>query len=1262
MRTGLFRILTLALAIGLASVPLKAQAADWQWSSNAGREQVVVQLDPDMREEATVRTSPTSLDIRLSGPPQGLNLAGAAPAGGSLVSGLEPVGNVLRVNLRDPAFGYIVQRRNGSVTLEIFADPLGARWQPSDTRSIALPLPEVPQAPAETNLPAGTAAQTQTNPTGPTQPSVQPQLAATGTAEATPGPATVPQASAQPADTAASPATTPVAPVQTSPAEAERVRPSATATPAEPLAPSAATTAPQTPMTPVRPRQTVEAPDATPPLSETRDQVQGSVQEAVTSPPRAAADPDAPTATVITPAGQGTLVVPRTSGRDVRVNVQVNQPAASPANGTPAGMPGGDRGSLAPLAVSSGMILPVQADPPAEGIPSNEALSTITQRIEHVPVQPEQSGQVRASFSQNVLSTPTAPPPQPTAQETSPAAPASSAPPTARETSPSANVSVTVQGGSTAPSASPAPPPEGAAPEAVNVDVSVNAGQTGAAEPPADAQPEVAGEPAGLSAEDAPERLIEQNGPELRARFNSGGPETWPEDQALSTGSAGAGGSPGAGGPEPGSPESKTGVVVGSIATPPEIPETAAPTGETKPPSQEPEVIYVDEEGNPVPKPLDVNAMLADARQLIQSMQYEPALEILEQVRATPLPPEKREEVLYLISDAVTGKYNGKWLEGYEPIVSATSEAMNANLRSPQVPRALERLGMINLRTGNQQDAVGYFGVLRRKYPHDPLVPEVYFSLGEDQLKRGQYAEAVQSFQVVMQDYPESQAVRNAARYMAEALYKQGHYERAMTIIDFVDRRWPRIYIDDPAYLLLVADTQFRRGRLDDSLQTYWIYYNLLPDSPTNDQLLLNMGTIYMIKGDMDSANALYGELLRKYPDSQYAPLAVLRQGEEGIFEGNLGIEALFGMFSRPNLYSVPEVAYERLLKDYPDSDEAVVAALRMAVWKLWNREYSEAMDRAEQFLQQHGDSPYAPRADEVILRAFAVELAMDLEEQNYDRILSRWERFPQIRGAYGNLDDELRVALARAQINRGNETEGFALLEPFLERPQDPKYGEYVYKLNLARALRNENWQGLIDLGAKVENWKLSQADRNELTYAMAIARENMGQTEEAVPLWAKLYQRDDIPLYQKAYANYFMARDAERRRSIADAYDLNKTTLDLFRRLAVEQPERADPARVQESLVALMDVTEVANRFAEALEWAEEYAPFVPENSPEYSAYRFRLARLYRKMGDLARWQYYLEEIIQREPKSVFGQMAESELRTHQVARDLSRFTPDS
>ena len=283
------------------------------------------------------------------------------------------------------------------------------------------------------------------------------------------------------------------------------------------------------------------------------------------------------------------------------------------------------------------------------------------------------------------------------------------------------------------------------------------------------------------------------------------------------------------------------------------------------------------------------------------------------------------------------------------------------------------------------------------------------------------------------------------------------------------------------------------------------------------------------------------------------------------------------------------------------------------------------------------------------------------MEEENYDRILTLWDRYPEVRANYPTLNDDLRVALARAHLNRGEEEEGMNLLAPFLDRAKDPDYGEYVYNLFLARALRAEDWNGILDIGEKVANWELPVPTRAQLDYARAISAENLGLAGRALPLWRALSTRDDIPLYQKAYATYFMAREAERQRDLEEAYRLNLDTLKLFTQLQDDRSDKADPDRVRESLAALMDVTEVMNRFAESLDWADKYAVFVPKDSPDYASWQFRVARLHRKMGDLGRWRALLDEIVLREPESVYGRMAASELRTQEVARDLTRFTPD-
>ena len=137
-------------------------------------------------------------------------------------------------------------------------------------------------------------------------------------------------------------------------------------------------------------------------------------------------------------------------------------------------------------------------------------------------------------------------------------------------------------------------------------------------------------------------------------------------------------------------------------------------------------------------------------------------------------------------------------------------------------------------------------------------------------------------------------------------------------------------------------------------------------------------------------------------------------------------------------------------------------------------------------------------------------------------------------------------------------------------------------------------------------------------------------------------------------------MARDAEERKDIKNAYALNRKVVDLFTQLQDERSDKADPQRIKDALAALMDISEVANRVPEALDWVERYNAYAPPQSPEYPGLRFREARLYRKLGDAARAQALLEDIVRNYPGSPFAQAAASELRTFEVSRDLKNFLP--
>ena len=140
-----------------------------------------------------------------------------------------------------------------------------------------------------------------------------------------------------------------------------------------------------------------------------------------------------------------------------------------------------------------------------------------------------------------------------------------------------------------------------------------------------------------------------------------------------------------------------------------------------------------------------------------------------------------------------------------------------------------------------------------------------------------------------------------------------------------------------------------------------------------------------------------------------------------------------------------------------------------------------------------------------------------------------------------------------------------------------DPNYGEADFTEFFNRYRKAGAWDKVLDVVKLVSTWPMNRQLRNQLDYALALSAQNLNLTGPALAMWAQLADRQDIPLYQRAYATYFLARDAEQRKDIKDSYELNRKVIDLFTRLQEERSDKATRSACKGAMAALMDSTEV-------------------------------------------------------------------------------------
>ena len=228
----------------------------------------------------------------------------------------------------------------------------------------------------------------------------------------------------------------------------------------------------------------------------------------------------------------------------------------------------------------------------------------------------------------------------------------------------------------------------------------------------------------------------------------------------------------------------------------------------------------------------EIRNQLYEAQSLMFNGALDTALPIYEEILKQPkVPDDVREETLYAVADIKKQLNSGNLSGKFGEISQAFIEAMNANLRSNRVPRALLNLGLLNLQVGNFPEARAYFKILQEKYPDDDNIPSISYYWGEYFYKKGEFKKAADQFQYLIQTYPEHQLVKQAAYYLADSLYRTEFLDQAFQIVDYIDKRWPDYYMENMEFLRLAGAIEMELKKWKEAKNHYFTYYNLNPEA-----------------------------------------------------------------------------------------------------------------------------------------------------------------------------------------------------------------------------------------------------------------------------------------------------------------------------------------------------------------------------------------------------------------------------------------------
>lgn len=1242
-RRGAFFALLLALALFGRAGEAAAFSAEWNLKNeSSGHEQIVLRFDGIGAPESFTRNAAQSVEVVWPALrdlyPAGIVVA--APPEAALFDGIEPGPSGLLVKTRHPAFGFVFSLpQPGLLQIDLFNSPLGARWEPDGSAPSSLPPA------AQSNVPPR-ATPTQTSPAAqPATPPVAPQTApATGTPAAPAG--QLPDFPVQPeaAPVIETPRPTPVQ----EPERPPQPRPAGQADPS-------AATPPLPPLQPAQPQATAQpAPNTRPAQTPQPAQPQAQIPPAQPVQPALPATPVSPGGMTVPPetAPQAPLqLAPSQPVQNLPVQVPATVPGSTapgsptgpgsatppqPGFAPPASPPASPGSTDAPLPMPSLFDgLPGTAPEPLDDEEEQEPVwdpLDMPSRLPNVPTPPTYSGDEQSALE------PRRPVPGFRWNDLWPfgasLAHAAEAPAEGEEQGETILIEAPFIF-RTGISRDGAPPAKGETPVYVRVPSDWEMRQQS---PP----------PAG---ERSPGAVTPPSGDGQPQPGATPGPPSGAGGNALGDSSAGPGG------------EAPAGEGVPQYSATRDAQKSRLPGGGSPGPVQTPqgEVLYVDEQGNPVAPPIDPREGAFEVERLINTGYLQEGISLAEQLlRQSNLTPAQRETFLHRRADAIFTMYRNEPEKYFKEIMDSSSVAVNFNSRSPRNAGAWLRMGYVNLKSGNAYEAEAYFTLLRQQFPKDETVPLSYYYMGDYQYEQGNLNDAALQFMYVVQEFPDSRYSRDAALGLTRTFYRQGLYDKAYEVIDYVEKRWPRYYLDYTPVLSLLGDTAYRARQSDRAREAYWRYYNLNPDSTDADTILTRLGDIYFTQKYRNAAVHVYEEAVRRFPDKNGGIIAMMRLAENSINDTPT-LASMFRVFKQP--YNLrPAEAYRKIIKDFPDNPLAQLAKLKLAMWNVFQKDFDAALRLCNEIVMANPNGPMAAEAVEVSRNAFALLAAESVTTKRYERVRAAWERYPLLHTQEEFLDPESRLALAVSQWEGADPDAALHTLEPFFLGNKIPEYSEMALLLALTVLGEYERWNEVETLLQRVELWELTPETKRQADYAVALSFENQGKSPEAMPIWKELYEQNALPPEQQAYADYFLARQAEKDRDLETAYRIGQDALARLKDLAALNPQQADTEKIKTLLGSLMNIAQNSGLIQNALDYGNEYLAYTSRGSDDYLSVMYNMAALHQRRGSMGEWEKILTDLSDNYPSTFYGRAATSQLNSYRMNRDASQFAPSS
>jgi TolA-binding protein len=252
--------------------------------------------------------------------------------------------------------------------------------------------------------------------------------------------------------------------------------------------------------------------------------------------------------------------------------------------------------------------------------------------------------------------------------------------------------------------------------------------------------------------------------------------------------------------------------------------------------------------------------------------------------------------------------------------VSEALEAYKTTLarypESPQTQQGIMRRAALYEDLDFDLEALVEYNMAQRSKPNGKYAVVAMIGRAKIYLRRGKFQKAHDEMKKVLALYPNRKEVRGIKYLVAEAHYDQGRYAQAMEVFEEAQKIWPTYPKTHPGVYMKIAETYYHLGDKEKALEYWTNITNLFPSVTTGRKALLRMGEYSEEKSRKKDAARLFETLALQFPDSDEAVLARLRLATLGADDpALLKASKIFDYRAFEN----PLKTFDEILAKYPE-------------------------------------------------------------------------------------------------------------------------------------------------------------------------------------------------------------------------------------------------------------------------------------------------------------------------------------------------------